>query len=82
MDRFEKLPQQSLMSLCTYLVRTLLTAVTFILPIGALAPAMVAEAQPARVKIEYVAPKDPKHQALYELLKERRVLERLQGLYS
>jgi hypothetical protein len=34
------------------------------------------------VQVEYVAPKNPKHQALYELLKERGALEKLQQLLS
>jgi hypothetical protein len=34
------------------------------------------------VQVEYVAPKDPKHQSLYELLKGRGVLEKLQQLLS
>jgi hypothetical protein len=49
---------------------------------GGLAPAKAAEAQPGRIKIEYVAPKEPKHEALYALLKQRQVLERLRRLYS
>jgi hypothetical protein len=34
-----------------------------------------AGAEPGRIKVEYVAPKDAKHQSLYELLRERRALE-------
>jgi hypothetical protein len=49
---------------------------------GGLAPAIAAEAQPGRIKIEYAPPKDPKHKLLYDLLKQRRVLEQLQRLYS
>lgn len=49
---------------------------------GGLAPAIAAEAQPGRIKIEYAPPKDPKHKPLYDLLKQRRVLEQLQRLYS
>jgi hypothetical protein len=64
------------------MIGTLRAAMACILLIGTLEPAIGAEAQPGRVRIEYVAPKDPKHQSLYERLKERRVLERLQGLYS
>ena len=41
-----------------------------------------AASQADRIRIEYVAPTNPQHQRLYELLKERRVLERLQRLLS
>ena len=51
-------------------------------PLGSQMPVLGAEAQPGRVKIEYVAPKDPGHQALYDLLKQRRALEDLQRLFS
>ena len=42
------------------------------------------QSQPQRhpVQVEYVAPTDPKHQLLYELLKGRGVLEKLQQLLS
>ena len=35
-----------------------------------------------QVRTEYVPPKDPKHQAIYDTLRERRVLERLRELLS
>ena len=35
-----------------------------------------------QVRIEYVPPKDPAHQAIYDTLRERRVLERLRELLS
>src|SRR5712672_696981 len=38
--------------------------------------------QPNRIKIEYVAVKNPEHQKLYDLLKERRALEALQQIFS
>src|SRR5262245_509336 len=41
-----------------------------------------SEIQRHPVHVEYVAPKDPKHQQLYELLKGRGVLEKLQQLLS
>jgi hypothetical protein len=63
-------------------VGTVAILAAWLLATGGLAPAIVAEAQPGRIKIEYVPPKDPKHFALYELLKQRRVLERLQRIYS
>jgi hypothetical protein len=41
-----------------------------------------ADAQANRIGIEYVPPKNPEHQPLYEMLKERRVLEKLQEIFS
>jgi hypothetical protein len=35
-----------------------------------------------QIKIEYVSPPNPAHQAIYELMKERRVLERMQDYLS
>jgi hypothetical protein len=46
---------------------------------GALAS---ADAQPNRIRIEYVPPSNPEHQGLYEAVKERRVLEKLQEIYG
>lgn len=42
----------------------------------------IADAQSRRIAIEYVPPKNPAHQPLYEMLKEHRVLERLQEIFS
>jgi hypothetical protein len=42
----------------------------------------IADAQSRRIGIEYVPPKNPEHQHLYEMLKEHRVLERLQEIFS
>jgi hypothetical protein len=79
MDRFYELPAPFSISSRSYMAGTLLACMWLV---GALAPAMGAEAQPGRVKIEYVAPKDPKHQALYDLLRQRQALENLQRLFS
>ena len=38
--------------------------------------------KPNRIEISYVAPPNPAHQQIYELLKERRVLERFQAYLS
>ena len=70
------------MSWRRYVAGTLLAFAAWMLPLGWHAPLIGAEAQPGRVKIEYVVPKDPAHQSLYDLLKQRRVLERLQSLFS
>ena len=41
-----------------------------------------ADAQSKRISIEYEPPKNPAHQPLYEMLKEHRVLEKLQEIFS
>jgi hypothetical protein len=40
------------------------------------------EAQSNRIRIEYEAPKNPEHQKLYEMIKEHRALEMLQGMLA
>lgn len=45
------------------------------------APA-IAEVQSKRIRVEYVAPKNPSHQSIYDLLKEHRALEKLQEVFS
>lgn len=40
------------------------------------------EAHTNRIRIEYVAPKNPAHQKVYERLKERRALETLQQIFA
>jgi Putative metallopeptidase len=42
----------------------------------------IADAQSKRIGIKYEPPKNPAHQPLYEMLKEHRVLERLQEIFS
>jgi hypothetical protein len=54
-----------------------LAVVAFVLVI-ATAPAAFAASKPNRVSISYVLPKNPAHQRIYEGLKERRPLEKLQ----
>src|SRR6267378_182774 len=36
----------------------------------------------SRILIDYVAPKNPKHRPIYDLLKERRALEKLQEIFG
>ena len=50
--------------------------------VGLAAPATADEARPNRILIEYVPPKNPDHQKLYETLKQRQVLEKLQEIFS
>lgn len=49
--------------------------------IGFACPAF-AQNQPNRIRIEYVPPGNPAHQQLYELMRERRILERFQRFLS
>jgi hypothetical protein len=42
----------------------------------------VADVQSKRIGIEYEPPKNPAHQPLYEMLKEHRVLEKMQQIFS
>ena len=41
-----------------------------------------ASGEPNRIKIEYVAPEKPDQQKVYELLRDRKVLEKLQIIFS
>ena len=45
-------------------------------------PAVADEARTNRIQIEYVAPRNVEHQELYEFLKQRRALEKLQEIFS
>ena len=62
----------------TWLFFAITAAVVLIAPTTTIA----AEAQANRMTVEYVPPTNPAHQALYQRLKERRVLEKLQELFS
>jgi hypothetical protein len=42
----------------------------------------IADPQSKRIRVEYVTPKNPAHQSLYDQLKERRALEKLQEIFS
>ena len=58
--------------------------ISFLLALAAV-PAIAkdsAKLRADRIEISYVAPKNPSHEGLYRLLKERRVLERIKGLLS
>lgn len=44
--------------------------------------AVADDARPNRIQIEYVAPRNAGHQELYEFLKQRRALEKLQEIFS
>jgi hypothetical protein len=42
----------------------------------------VEQARPNRVNVEYILPKNPEHQKLYDMLKERRALEKVRQILS
>ncbi|HWE19483.1 MAG TPA: DUF4344 domain-containing metallopeptidase [Hyphomicrobiaceae bacterium] len=44
--------------------------------------ARAAEHEPGRIDIAYLAPKDPAHEPLYRLLKDKRILEKIQAILS
>jgi hypothetical protein len=46
------------------------------------APAGAADAKPGQIRVEYKKPTNPAYQALHEDVKERRVLEKLQEVFS
>jgi hypothetical protein len=48
----------------------------------ALAAPSIADAAPSRIRVEYVPPSNPEHQALYDLVRERRALERLAEIFQ
>ena len=43
---------------------------------------VAADSRPNRILIEYVVPKSPEHQPIYDRLKERRALEKLQEIFG
>lgn len=59
-----------------------LLAIGVALSMTSQAPAVADEAQSKRIRIEYVPPTNPAHEAVYALLKERRALEKLQEIFS
>ena len=60
----------------------LIAATAWSAVLGLWAAGVCAEADGGRIRVEYVAPGDARHQAVYDLLRERKVLERLQRLFS
>ena len=50
--------------------------------VGLAAPAAADAPRPNRILIEYVPPKNPAHQKIYETLKGHEVLEKLQQIFS
>src|SRR6476646_5535589 len=70
------------MNWCLRIICVLITSAASCVLISTLATVVRAGAELGRNRVEYVAPKDAKHQSLYELLRERRALEQLQRLFS
>ena len=62
----------------TWLFSAITVAFGLIVPTATIA----AEAQTNRMVVEYVPPTNPAHQALYQRLMERRVLEKLQEVFG
>jgi hypothetical protein len=61
----------------------LLALLTFVSPcLGPTTPAIADDAKPNRIRIEYVPPKNPAHQAIYDTMKERHALETVQKIFS
>jgi hypothetical protein len=67
-------------------LRSLLTTTGWLLSaisLGVMSPTpTTADEQTNRIHIEYFAPKNPALQPIYEMLKERRTLEKLQEIFS
>ena len=67
---------------CMHRIGVLTSALGIALIVTAAVPASADEARPNRIHIEYVPPKKPENQKLYEALKERRALERMQEVFA
>ncbi len=52
------------------------------LPLAQCESLAATDSQPNRIRIEYVVPKSPEHQPIYERLKESRALEKLQEIFG
>ena len=52
------------------------------LPLAQCKSLAATDSQPNRIRIEYVVPKSPEHQPIYERLKENRALEKLQEIFG
>ena len=63
------------------MVVVLLTAGMY-LAIGVPGSATAAAYKSKQIRVEYVPPKNPAHQSIYETLKQARALERIQTLLS
>lgn len=67
------------------LKHSVLALVVAIIGSSAFAPPTLAAAndpQPNRIRIEYVAPKSPENHEIYQIMKERRALEKMQEIYG
>ena len=64
-----------------YASKTLLVAGGVAL-FGLVDTSAAADHQPGSIRIEYVVPKNPQHQYIYDMLKKRKALEKLQEIFS
>ena len=64
-----------------YASKTLLVAGGVAL-FGLVGTSAAADNQTSRIRIEYVVPKNPQHQYIYDMLKQRKALEKLQEIFS
>jgi len=71
-------PALNLKAWRTWLSSAITVAFVLLVPTATIA----VEAQANRMVVEYVPPTNPAHQALYQRLMERRVLEKLQEVFS
>jgi hypothetical protein len=60
--------------------RVTIAAISALLAAGAAVAA--PDAQPQRIRVEYVKPENPAHEPLFESMQKRRVLEKLQEIFS
>ena len=66
---------------CSFAGRLLFAfSITLVAMLGT--PAVADQARPNRIRIEYVPPKNPDFQPIYDLLKEHHALEKLQEIFS
>ena len=66
------------------LSRVLIATAVTVIGMSLTAPVAFAtpDAQPNRIRVEYVPPTNPEHQKIYEMVKERRTLEKLQEIFG
>ena len=70
------------MTLSRWLAALLAFALWIALIVMTPPPAVADEPRPNRIHIEYVPPKSPENQRIYEALKERRALEKMQEMFG
>jgi Putative metallopeptidase len=66
----------------TYLLRAVFPFVAAAFVLAGFAPALAGRMAAGRIHIEYVAPTNPDHQALFAQLRERKSLEKVQAIFT